>query len=127
MTIAYSFQIQGKLLEVTASGADDSFDEVQAYGLAIMEKAIAHQCTQVLCDERQLEYRLNTVDTYELAAFIAEAAPKVGRIALVCRKENSQDARFWEDVVVNRGLSARIFEDIELARQWLADGGWSAP
>lgn len=75
------------------------------------------EVSRILCDERDLEYRLGTTDTFRAAEFIAASAP---RVALVCAEQNLPDAGFRVDVTVNRGLKARVFTDLDEAHAWLA-------
>ncbi|MFM8332326.1 MAG: hypothetical protein ACKN9T_11615, partial [Candidatus Methylumidiphilus sp.] len=75
----------------------------------------------VLCDERKLDYRLGTFDIYEAAKFLAEQVPRAAKAAIVCNAKYIEDARFWENVAVNRGLSVRVFCDIDAAERWLAE------
>lgn len=119
MSITYSFHTEGETLFVEASGRDESLEEVQAYGLAVIEQALQHQSLRILCDERQLVYQLTTMDTFAAAAFIATRAPHIARIALVCAPQFFADASFWENVAVNRGLSVCAFKDMDRARAWL--------
>lgn len=119
MSITYSFRNEGDTLFVQASGVDDSLDDVLAYGAAVIEKALLHRATRILCDERQLIYRLTTLDTFAAAEFIAREAPHIARIALVCAPHQFADAAFWENVAVNRGLSVCAFKDPERAKAWL--------
>lgn len=121
MAIHSTFHIANDLLTVTASGFDESVEEVMAYGMAVVQTAIESDTRHILVDETGLEYRISTGDTYAAAAAIANAAPRVARIALVPRAEDYQDAAFWETVVVNRGLTARVFRDVESARAWLGE------
>jgi hypothetical protein len=120
MNIRYTFQSEGHTLTVQASGHDESLDEVQAYGQAVVDEAVRSRCARVLCDERALEYRLGTLDIYDAAAFVAERAPRLARVAIVCDARFGKDASFWQNVAVNRGLSVRMFQDLPSARQWLA-------
>lgn len=119
MAISYTMQAEGNLLKVTASGKDDSVEEVNQYGMAIIEKALACGTTHVLCDETKLEYALSTFSTFESAKFIAEVAPKVGRVAIVTSAKNAKDGQFWEDVAVNRGLQVRVMTDRKRAEAWI--------
>ena len=119
MAIRFSVSVKGDLLTVKAAGVDDSLEDVQGYGKAIVEACHAAGCVRVLCDETDLEYRLGTMDTFESAAFIAEHAPHVARVAIVCGPDQFADASFWETVAVNRGLSVRAFEDVAAAEDWL--------
>ena len=119
MAISYSMSVNVDLLTVKAEGVDDSLEEVREYGKAIVEACRANRCVRVLCDETDLEYRLGTMDTFESAAFIAEHAPHVARVAIVCGPDQFADASFWETVAVNRGLTVRAFEDVDAAEAWL--------
>ena len=111
MAIRYDFIINGDTLIATASGFDESRDEVRNYGIAIIEAAVKHGSRRVLCLETGLEYRLGVVDTFEVAAYIAQHAPHVARIAIVHAIAHATIARFWETVAVNRGLTVRVFAD----------------
>lgn len=119
MSIQYTITIEDNTLFVTASGFDETLAEVEQYGLAIINAAIAGGVTRILCNEIDLEYRLDTLDTYRAAEFIAEHAPRVAKVALVCAPQYMADARFWEDVAVNRGLLVCAFKDLPSATQWL--------
>lgn len=119
MTIEYQIVPEGSLLRVTASGRDDNLEEVKNYGMAIIDAALTNHCTRVLCDESQLEYRLSTIENYESAEFIARKAPHVGKVAIVYNPTYLKDARFWETVAVNRGLTVCFFKTLEEAEAWL--------
>ncbi len=119
MAIHYSMKTEGSLLVVTASGFDESLEEVQQYGLAVVQACRQGGHARVLCDEQELEYRLGTLDTFKSAEFLAAQAPRIGRAAIVCNTKFNRDAEFWETVAVNRGLTVRFFKDMDTARQWL--------
>ena len=120
MAIHYTFHVEGGVLRFRTWGFDESREEVEAYGVAVIAAALEAGAARILCDERELEYRLGTFDTYRAAEYIAATAPRVARIALVCDPRFADDAQFWENVVVNRGLSLRFFQEIEAAERWLA-------
>lgn len=119
MAIQYEFRRVNDILWVQATGFDENLEDVKKYGLAIIEEALAGNFRMVLCDERSLEYRLGIFDTFTAGAFIVEAAPRVAKVAIVCNARNISDASFWETVVINRGLEARVFKEIEAAQAWL--------
>ncbi len=121
MAIQYTMKLEGEVLLVTASGRDDNEEEVRDYGLAIIQEAIRLGCPRVLCDERDLQYNLDTLSNYEAAKFIAEVAPKVSRVAIVCRPQDTQSGEFWETVAVNRGLTVRMLTDIVEAWRWIGE------
>jgi len=119
VAIRHTMQVEGDTLVVQASGFDGSLAEVERYGLAVIAACVEHGVTRVLCLEQELEYRLGTMDTFRAAEFIAAQAPRVGRVAVVCAPGALPDGQFWENVVVNRGLTASVFVDEEAAVRWL--------
>jgi hypothetical protein len=122
MAIAYSMSVADRVLHVKASGKDESVEDVQRYGMAIIDMAVAHGIERALCDETALEYTLGTFSSYEAAKFIAEAAPKICRVAIVCSPRDLQNGAFWETIAVNRGLNVRVTSDLDQAREWVAEG-----
>jgi hypothetical protein len=119
MAISYRFAVEGNLLIVNASGVDESLEEVQQYGMAVIGKAIEEDCRHVLCIETDLEYRLGTMDLFKSAEFIAANAPHVARVVIVCNDQFTDDLSFWETVAANRGLLIRAFQNQADALQWL--------
>lgn len=120
MAIEYEFHTEGDILLVKTSGFDENLQDVMEYGLAIIQAARESGAERVLCDERELEYQLNTFDTYESAEFIASQAPQIAKVAIVCSPDVQADADFWETVAVNRGMRVRMFLDLEKARRWVS-------
>ncbi len=121
MAIDYKFSVDESILIVQASGQDDNLQEVTEYGMAVIEAGISNNVKHILCDETNLIYKLGTFDTYESAKFIAEYAPKIAKVAIVCNPQCISDAAFWEDVVVNRGLTLKMFLHTDDARKWLVE------
>lgn len=119
MAIDFSATVEGDTLVVQTKGFDESLEQVLEYGLAIIRLCLKHGVTRVLCDERDLSYRLHTNDIYASAAFIAEQAPHLHRVAIVCDPQSIVDALFWETVAVNRGLKVKMFKELDAARDWL--------
>ena len=119
MAISFQMRVEGDLLLVEASGWDESLEEVLGYGKAVVDAAVRGGCRRILCNEAALEYRLNTLDTFKAAAFIADYAPHVAQAALVCSPGCAADALFWETVASNRGLRVRAFRNVDAAWSWL--------
>lgn len=119
--IHYNFTQENDLLIVETSGYDESLEETLLYGQAVIEECNKRGVTRLFCIETQLEYRLGTFDTFELAKVASEHAKNMGRAAIVCDERNITDAKFWETVAVNRGLTVRVFKDVESARAWLSE------
>ncbi|ACD90596.1 MAG: hypothetical protein HGA57_06270 [Chlorobium limicola] len=121
MSIQYTTRTDGNILFVRASGFDENLEDVEKYAQGVIDATLQHGTTLVLCDETALDYRLGTVDTYAVGKFLASRVPRVFKIAIVCNPTFNADARFYENVVVNRGLNLRMFSDIEKARSWLTE------
>lgn len=119
MAISFHTETVGELLLVTSSGCDEHVQQVIDYGTSVIDMAVKKGARYILCDERALEYTLDTFDTFQLAQIIADSAPKVLRVAIVCSPEFLEDGKFWETVAVNRALQVRIDTDIERAKSWL--------
>lgn len=120
MAIIYNFKARGNLLTVKASGSDDDLDEVKQYGMAVVEAAMKAATPRILCDERELEYQLGTAETHECAEFVASNAPHIARIALVTQPGQRKNIAFWENVMVKRGMTVRVFTNLEDAEAWLS-------
>lgn len=121
MAITYSLHTKDNVLHVKASGYDESLEEVQKYSLDVLKTAIDQKCCAILSDERHLEYRISVTDTFALAEILAQAAPRVGRAAIVCSPTADSCVGFFEDTTRNRGLQLRMFHDYDNASHWIEE------
>lgn len=112
---------EGDLLFVEMAGFDESLEEVQEHGFAILNACLLGNHTLVLCNELNLEYHLGAFDTFQSAVFMAAQVLKLGKAAIVCNEKFTEDAKFWEMVSVNRGLTVCVFTDEVSARSWLGE------
>jgi len=120
MSIHYTIACNGDTLFIRTSGYDESLEEVEAYGNAIIRECLQCGAKRVLCDETALEYRLSTLDTFNIGkSLVSRIQNKPITIAIACNPQFREDARFFENVVVNRGLTLRMFPDVESAEIWL--------
>ncbi len=119
MSIKFQSKVEDGILIVTASGRDDNVNQVIEYGRSIIQLTIEKGVMCVLCDERNLEYTIDGLDSYDSARKIAEEAPKLARVAIICRPESLKKGKLWEIVAVNHGLQVRVDTDISRARAWL--------
>jgi len=121
MAIQYTFDQEEDLLIVRTRGVDKSLLETSDYNRAVKQEAERRGCTRILADERELEYRLSVIETYQLAEDLVELVESLSKIAVVTHANNQEAAEFWENVAANRGVRARVFYHIEQAREWIAD------
>lgn len=119
MAIHYQTEVRGNLMKVITSGEDESLEEVMDYAHTIINEAVKANITKVLCDERNLIWKLSAFDTFQLAENTSKLAPRVAKIAIVCNPKYVEEGRFYETVATNRGLIIRVLSDIEEAKKWL--------
>lgn len=119
MAISFTTRVEDGVLYVTASGFDESLEDTQKYSYAVIQASKQTRVKKVLCDERQLDYQLSTIDLYVLAEFIVEHAPVMAKVALVSNECYKSDIQFWEIVSQNRGLVVKVFFDLEEAIAWI--------
>lgn len=119
MAIDYKIRYQDGKLKVTTKGTDENLEEVLQYTNAIIEAAFKHQSRLILCDERELVYKLTTLDTYKLAEFVSSYSSHIAKIVIVCNPRCLPEGKFYETVTTNRGLKVRVTTDIEEAEKWL--------
>jgi len=121
MAVHYSIQGEGDTLTVNAWGFDESLAQVEEYGMAVISACIEGGYTHVLCNEVGSSIVSARPTPYEDAAFMSAHAPRVARVAIVCNPKFIADARFFEDVAINRRLTVRVFKEVEDASWWLND------
>jgi hypothetical protein len=119
MAITFDWRLEDEILHIIARGKDESLEEVTAYGEAIVALALEQGCYKLLCDERNLVYRISLSDTYELGVNHSQHNKVSAYVALVCSEANLEIAKFFENVMRNRGIYLQAFTDIELAKAWL--------
>jgi len=54
VAINVTFKNKGDILLVTASGKDESLEEVEEYGMKVLEQGILTNCRKILCNEIDL-------------------------------------------------------------------------
>jgi hypothetical protein len=121
MAIHYEAKKDGDILRVRTWGKDDSLKDVIIYGGWILGECLKNDVSIVITDERELEYKIDTVQIYELAKIYAELDGILEKVAFVCSPEFLKDARFMENVCSNRGLVYKAFENYEKADEWIRE------
>ena len=94
---------------VTTRGSDEDLQEVLQYNRMVFDRCLENERSVILADERELAYRLDTLDTFRLAENAARVVPQLVRIAIVTNLPTMEDAFPYETVAVNRGLTAKVF------------------
>lgn len=76
-----------------------------------------------LMDHRDMTPALGTLDMHSYPQFLRDVgARKEAKVALVFSATvRSEDATFFENVLVNQGFTFRVFGDLPSARAWLIE------
>ncbi|NUN09584.1 MAG: hypothetical protein HUU54_10455 [Ignavibacteriaceae bacterium] len=119
MPIEFTIEDAGEHLKVTAKGNDDNAKEAQRYSSAIIEAVLSSKKKRILCDERELVYEISTAETFQMATEAAKHVKTFVKVAIVCNPSFLPDAKFYEVVANNRGLSVSVFTDYDDAVKWL--------
>jgi hypothetical protein len=99
-------------------------DDIPAATLEAMDATAANKLDRVFVDLTGVTNTLSTLDLFSAHAALPQHAglPRP-RGAILVRKDQHTDGRFIEDVMVNRGLPVKVFDDREAALRWLVKGG----
>lgn len=99
----------------------NSVENMHAYLEDLVRECAARGDRRVLIEERLVGPRLGMVDVFDLASAVSERARGLFEaIAYVdVNAENDLNAKFGENVAVNRGLRVRVFRKVEDAAEWL--------
>jgi hypothetical protein len=119
MGITFTAEKRGKILHVIAEGFDESIKDVLAYSSGVLRAAIKNRTPHVLCDERNLKYGINDMETYLTAEQTAESIPAAHRVAILVRPDQYEEAVFWELVASNRFMNVKVFTNEDMAWTWV--------
>lgn len=119
MSIDFTISVKGEMLSAIASGSHVNEDDLQRYGLAIVETGLRDLCTKVLLDERNLDHDVTEGYVYYLAERYSSRVRRPVRVAIVFDESFPGNIAFWENCAVNRGLRVSVFKSPEQALSWL--------
>ena len=105
-------------LYVEISGAFDRF-RAKEFIRQVFQSAQSQSLSRVLVDIRNMEGSIPTMARFEMARFLATEQKAVLRVAVLKLPEQVPDDKFFENVAGNRGLSAKVTTDLEIALEWL--------
>jgi hypothetical protein len=108
---------------VRIEGRDGDVDDIAECLLRVLEASEECKCRGIVVDERNREYRLDTVGLLKLAERCSRHRARFRRFAFVCDARSLYDASFWETAAVNRGLNVRVFTSVDDALSWMGHEG----
>jgi hypothetical protein len=85
----------------------------------MMDACMKMSCTKVLFDCRCMTGSLSTMDRYDVAQYGSDKIDHIIRVAMLGRDDQILPDKFFENVAVNRGLTLKVFTDIDEAVAWL--------
>lgn len=114
------FEHRPKYLYAYVSGEKDSYEISKQYWTEIAERLKESGFDRVLIDE-DIEEVVSLMDEFQLVSELPEIGFTGIRIAFYDRKIEHKDLNeFGELVASNRGMNARVFNDLELAVAWIS-------
>jgi len=120
VAITIQSEMKDDILWIVANGRDESLEDVENYGMAVIQAGVQAEASLILLDERKLKYDLSTYETFESANFATRQIPVLNvKVALLCHSDQVEAGNFWVTVAANRGLDAETFTDEDRALAWL--------
>ena len=78
-----------------------------------------HHYKKVLCDSRKVVGNIPITDKYKLGQQLAAAPVQTIRFAFLCSAKQRQPGRFFENVTLTRGVTAKVSTDPDELMDWL--------
>jgi hypothetical protein len=114
------------LLSIDATGEFSSLEEAKRLFLEILGAVAQYQAKKVLLDGRTLKGKPEVLERFLYGEFAAKETMRLvtehgltPRFAYVMHVPLRDPERFGENVMVNRGMNAKSFENLEEAFEWL--------
>ncbi len=116
-----SFEKKGKYLLITGKGERNSLAEVMDGTNYIIKQVKANSCEFVLIDYREIEYSVHFSDAFNIIKLYDNQIPEFKSlvIAAVLNRNNLEIGDFWKKLGKKRNYRFKIFEEFDLAEQWL--------
>ena len=108
-----------EIVHVQVTGVAD-VDSANAMVSEAFSAATKWNCTRFLVDGPDVDFSLGNVEIYDRPEALKDHGILPGRHSLAYVFSGQMDKmRFFENVLRNRGFTARIFSDVESATEWL--------
>jgi hypothetical protein len=92
------------------------------HAVEVMKDACSKEnCHKVLFDCISMTGEMSIFDRYKIGEYGAEILPGIIKIAMLGREDQRLPDNFFENVVVNRGLTLKEFSDGNEAVGWLEE------
>jgi hypothetical protein len=116
------FEQRDGYLYALVEGEHDCYEISRAYWQEVADEVARLGVKRVLIEEN-IPVAGTLADAFQLGSEIPDMGFGTARIAFVDRYvEQNEINEFGELVAVNRGVNGKLFEDLQSAEQWLAEG-----
>ena len=116
-----TFEHRSQYLYIYVSGEHDSYEISRRYWLEVADECGKTGYKKVLIEE-DIEETVSLAEVYQLASELPQMGFQGVRVAFYDRfAEHADLNQFGELVATNRGLLARVFNNLEEAENWLLD------
>ena len=117
-----TFEHRPKYLYVYVTGEHDSYEISHQYWLEVAGECGKTGCKKVLIEE-DIEELISISEIYQIASELPLMGFQGVRVAFFDRfAEHDELNQFGELVATNRGLLCKVFNDFEIAENWLLNG-----
>ncbi len=117
-----AYQEDNNVVELTYSGKITKIELAESAKSAL-ELALAHNTNRVLTDCTAMHGGHSLADLYFLSDWLVSVKANRMREAVVLPTEAAFNdlVQFWQTTCTNRGLQVRVFDKLDIARQWLTE------
>jgi len=105
-------------LRINFSGAYESRDLAQLIK-DILSLCKKHHYKKVLFDSQKVEGNIPLADTFKFGQMLSAARAQGIRFAFLCSPDQIHHDRFFENVTLTRGITAKVSTDAEELMDWL--------
>ena len=120
MSAKFEYLPEDEVLLIRTSGTYDLEFEIDALK-EIVSKAEDYKCSRFIVDLRSTNVILKTLPTYSRPQLFEELEFNRAWKAAMVFKELNSAIQFYENVFRNRGWQIGVFDDYDVAMNWLKD------
>ncbi len=117
--IDFSLTQTDDIIYIKAKGSVVDVKDFEDYAMRMHEVVMTTGLRKIIVDESEADYQLSMIESYETGVLVSERSPTNLKVAVITTDEGLEQAKFWENVTVNRGIRAAVFLTKEEAEQWL--------
>jgi len=116
-----SFKQREKYLLVIGHGKRDNLVTMTQASAEIYAKVLETKTNYLLVDYRQLQINVPLSQAYNIVKRYEVAQPELKKLTIAAVFEGKGIAfgNYWKEVSLQRGFFIEIFEDMNLAEEWL--------